>query len=119
MNDGETIFIGGLISETLEKKENRLPLLGDIFGDIPFVGPLFKYKSDEVKKTEIVIFVTVHIVKDRKQLNKVGIKGFSPSEHLIDYIEEELEEPALEEELEAPTLEAELEEHVPLFDFRK
>ena len=115
VNDGETIFIGGLINETVEQKDNKLPLLGDIFGDVPFVGPIVKYKSDYLKKTEIIIFVTVHVVKDRRQLNRLGIEGFSPSEHLIEYMDQVTEglipEGEDEEEYE--------EEHTPWFDFRK
>ena len=67
VKDGETIFIGGLISETKTKEDHKLPILGDIFGDIPILGGLVKYKQDNVDKTEVVFFVTVHIIKDGEE----------------------------------------------------
>jgi len=64
VKDGETIFIGGMIRDQFTKTDDRLPILGDLFGDVPYVGKLFKYESEVVDKTEVVFFVTVHLVKD-------------------------------------------------------
>ncbi|MFH1394944.1 MAG: hypothetical protein ABIH09_02170 [Candidatus Omnitrophota bacterium] len=67
VTDGETIFIGGLITETKAKEDHKFPILGDIFGDIPIVGGIFKYKQDNVDKTEVVFFITVNILDDDKE----------------------------------------------------
>ena len=64
VSDGETIFLGGLIRKNLTKTENKFPILGDMFGGIPVLGSVFKYDAEDVTRTEIVFFVTVHIVKD-------------------------------------------------------
>lgn len=64
VNDGETIFLGGLIRKNTVKTDNRLPILGDLFGGIPWLGNVFKYEADTTTRTEIVFFVTVHLVKD-------------------------------------------------------
>jgi type IV pilus secretin PilQ/predicted competence protein len=64
VSDGQTIFIGGLITETTTKQEHKFPILGDLFGGIPGVGGIFKYEQDNIDKTEVVFFVTVHLVKD-------------------------------------------------------
>ncbi|MFC1548989.1 type II secretion system protein GspD [Candidatus Omnitrophota bacterium] len=64
VRDGETIFIGGLIREDMSERVNKLPILGDLFGDLPGIGGLVKYTEDIIDKTEIVFFVTVHLVKD-------------------------------------------------------
>ncbi len=64
VKDGDTIFIGGLIRENVSKTDNKFPILGDLFGGIPVVGNLFRYEAETVTKTEIVFFVTVHLVKD-------------------------------------------------------
>jgi len=66
VRDGETIFIGGLIQDTLSKEDHKVPILGDLLGDIPLVGGIFKYEQDNVDKTEVVFFVTVHLLKDGK-----------------------------------------------------
>ncbi|MBU1083805.1 MAG: hypothetical protein ABIG55_00395 [Candidatus Omnitrophota bacterium] len=76
VRDGETIFIGGLISETLSKEDHKFPILGDVLGWIPYVGGLVKYKQDNKEKTEVVFFVTVHIIRDgRDTLNFPGTKA--------------------------------------------
>jgi len=67
VKDGETIFIGGLISETKAKEDHKLPFLGDLLGDVPILGGLVKYKQDNVDKSEVVFFVTVHIIKDGEE----------------------------------------------------
>jgi type II secretory pathway component GspD/PulD (secretin) len=62
--DGETIFLGGLIRKNTAKKNNKLPILGDLFGGVPWLGSAFKYDEDVTERTEIAFFVTVHLVKD-------------------------------------------------------
>jgi len=121
VDDGETIFIGGLIGETKTMQDHRVPLLGDLFGDVPFLGPLFTYKSEDVTRNEIVIFVTVHLVKNLRKLKKIGSEGFSQLEELSEHSEKEMEEPAPEEKTqqEEEGVEEPKNEHVPLFDFRK
>lgn len=59
IKDGQTIAIGGLISEREVDKITKVPLLGDI----PLLGIPFK-KTEKVKeKTDLLFFVTVNIVK--------------------------------------------------------
>ena len=60
--DGETIFIGGLITETTIEEDHRIPIIGDLLGWIPILGRAVKYKQDNVDKTEVVFFITVHII---------------------------------------------------------
>jgi type II secretory pathway component GspD/PulD (secretin) len=59
VGDGETAVIGGLIQEVESQLENGVPLLKDI----PFLGGLFKLKSEVTKKRELVIFVTPRIIE--------------------------------------------------------
>ena len=47
--DGETVVLGGLIQERLEKYEDRIPLLGDI----PFLGRLFTNKGEKSTKVNV------------------------------------------------------------------
>jgi type II secretory pathway component GspD/PulD (secretin) len=64
VRDGDTIFIGGLIKSNIEKTENKVPLLGDLFGGIPIIGNVFKYEAEEITRNEIAFFVTVHLVRE-------------------------------------------------------
>jgi MSHA type pilus biogenesis protein MshL len=60
VKDGNTVVIGGLIQTQKAKNENKVPVLGDI----PFLGKLFTGTFWYKQKTELVIFVTPHIVRE-------------------------------------------------------
>jgi general secretion pathway protein D len=60
VNDGEVLALGGMIQEQANKGSNQIPLLGDI----PGLGAAFSNRSDEVKKTELVILITPKVVRD-------------------------------------------------------
>lgn len=58
VRDGQTIVIGGLRQSNDTYSFNKMPILGDI----PFVGMLFKSKVKKKEETELVLFVTPHII---------------------------------------------------------
>ncbi|MFA6548498.1 MAG: secretin N-terminal domain-containing protein [Candidatus Margulisiibacteriota bacterium] len=58
VKDGETIIIGGLLSDTDRVNISRVPILGYI----PLVGLLFQDRSVEKTKTEIVFLITPHVI---------------------------------------------------------
>jgi len=60
VRDGETIVIGGLITDTLQDTIAKVPLLGDI----PILGWLFKKKTKTRVRAELLIFVTTRILPD-------------------------------------------------------
>jgi type IV pilus assembly protein PilQ len=60
VRDGETIVIGGLISDSLQDTISKIPLLGDI----PVLGWLFKKKTKIRTRNELLIFVTTHLLPD-------------------------------------------------------
>jgi len=62
--NGQTIVIGGLISNTKSTADSKIPFLGDI----PFFGQLFKASSKAEAKTELLMFLTPHIVEAPSQL---------------------------------------------------
>jgi general secretion pathway protein D len=64
VKDNQTVVIGGLMEERIEENLNKVPLLGDI----PILGWLFKNKTHEKRKTNLLVFLTPHIVKDAEQL---------------------------------------------------
>ena len=68
VNDGDTLFIGGLIHETDEMINNKLPILGDMLGDVPYLGLLVSHKSTKKVKKELIFFVTVNIVKPGQKI---------------------------------------------------
>ena len=58
IKDGETLVIGGLISEEEQKTVGKVPVLGDI----PLIGTLFRSTSSEKKKNEMVIMITRKLI---------------------------------------------------------
>lgn len=62
VEDGQTLVIAGLISDDVSKTTVKFPILGDI----PLVGALFKQKADTKTKTELLIFLTPHIITTEK-----------------------------------------------------
>ena len=59
VSDGETVVLGGIYSVNSSDSITKVPFLGDL----PFVGNLFKNKSNVNEKVEMVIFLTPNIVK--------------------------------------------------------
>ncbi|TKB44274.1 type II and III secretion system protein family protein [Thalassotalea mangrovi] len=66
LGDGQTIAIGGLISDTFRESVNKIPGLGDI----PILGQLFRSQEFVKGQTELVIMVTPRLVRP---FNKEGI----------------------------------------------
>jgi general secretion pathway protein D len=59
VDDGNTIVLGGLIQNTLQETMQAIPLLGDI----PFIGALFRFKSEERKRTNLMVFLRPVIIR--------------------------------------------------------
>jgi len=64
MQDGDTIAIGGLISESNSYSTSGIPLLNRI----PIAGALFGTRSYSKDRTELVIFMTPHVIYDTNDL---------------------------------------------------
>jgi general secretion pathway protein D len=56
--NGATVVMGGLITETRKSMEDKVPFLGDL----PYVGRLFRSRSEESDKRNLLIFVTARLV---------------------------------------------------------
>jgi len=56
--DGQTVVLGGLISEDVTKFKDKVPVLGDL----PLVGRLFRSESSSTAKKNLMIFVTPTII---------------------------------------------------------
>jgi len=60
---GETLILGGLITETKSEDQNTLPILGKI----PILKRIFTQTSKSNKRSELVVFITPNIIE--------GVKG--------------------------------------------
>ena len=64
---GQTVLLGGLISENNSSGDSKVPLLGDV----PILGNLFKSESESSEKTELVIFITPRIIERTEQWEEI------------------------------------------------
>lgn len=87
VKDRETVVIGGLMAERQEENITKVPVLGDI----PILGWLFKTTSVKKQKTNLLVFLTPHVVKEADslaQITKDKEKEFAKVEK--QYVEGEL-----------------------------
>ncbi len=67
VKDGQTIVIGGLVSDRESILENKTPL----FGDIPLLGNLFKQKRKQNQKLNLIILLTPRIVETEDDIQQI------------------------------------------------
>jgi len=67
VRDAQNVVLGGLIQDQSQDVENKVPLLGSI----PLIGWLFKSISTQVIKTNLLIFLTPHIINTSEEMDDV------------------------------------------------
>lgn len=67
VDDSQTIVIGGLIQENLNEAQSQVPCLGNL----PIFGALFRQTSKSRQKTNLLIFITPHIVTSEEDVNRI------------------------------------------------
>ncbi|HEY2573994.1 MAG TPA: hypothetical protein VGH65_07990, partial [Verrucomicrobiaceae bacterium] len=85
--DGQTVVIGGLMRNDNGEVVSKIPILGDI----PLLGNLFRHKTSTDEKTELLIFLTPHVIQAPSQL---AMMSTTEKEHMLvpkSYSEEELD----------------------------
>jgi general secretion pathway protein D len=88
--DGETIIIGGLIREDATKSKDGIPILSKI----PILGHLFSNTTDNTQRTELIILLTPHVIRNQREAGKVTIdyidryKGTTKDEAIKEFIKE-------------------------------
>lgn len=65
--DGQSVMLGGLISENKNSNTTKMPVLGDI----PVLGHLFRSDSESSDKTELVVLVTPRIIHSVEEWSRV------------------------------------------------
>jgi len=65
VKDGQTVVLGGLISDRFERRLRQVPFLGDL----PVLGRLFQSETETTTKTELLIVLTPHVVKSPAALS--------------------------------------------------
>jgi len=66
--EGKTVVVGGLIQNTKTETVTKVPILGDI----PLLGWFFKNKTSGYSKTNLLVFITPHIVTKEEKLEEIS-----------------------------------------------
>ena len=61
VENGGTVVIGGIFEQNESSNETKVPLLGDI----PYLGNLFKTRTRDTSRTELLVFLTPRVVTER------------------------------------------------------
>ncbi|MBA7475935.1 Secretin XcpQ [subsurface metagenome] len=84
MNSGSTVVIGGLIRDDKITLEKKIPFVADI----PLIGGLFRYKKDQVQKTNLLIFITPHIMGSQEDLEQMAEEKKKEIEQVLEDFEQ-------------------------------
>ncbi len=91
VKNAQTVAIAGLIRDNKSTIEHKVPLLGDI----PLLGWLFKFQTKKADKTNLMIFLTPHIIKESEDADailkekKEKMEEFKKDQGLVDKNKEE------------------------------
>ena len=88
LTDGGVVALGGLISSTRSKGDSGVPVLKDV----PFLGNLFKSSTTSIARTELIVLLTAHIIRDQpgadqamsnllSDMNELKARGLIPAKH--------------------------------------
>jgi general secretion pathway protein D len=66
VKSGDTVILGGIMQENITKNVTKIPLLGDI----PLLGYLFRFTSEQKTKTNLLILLTPNIIQEPGLVSK-------------------------------------------------
>ncbi len=58
VDSGQTAVIGGLMQDKVDRQTSGVPLLSSL----PLIGPVFRYRNDQVVKTELIVFLRPRVI---------------------------------------------------------
>lgn len=73
VDDGQIVVIGGLIDETVQETESKVPLLGDI----PILGHLFRSTKSSKTKRNLMIFIKPTIIRDAATMRNLSSSKYN------------------------------------------
>lgn len=73
VEDGQLVVLGGLIDETVNQSEQKVPLLGDI----PLMGNLFKSRTSSKEKRNLMLFLQPSILREEQAASAYSGRKYS------------------------------------------
>jgi general secretion pathway protein D len=68
VNNGESLALGGLIQDQTNDTRTQVPL----FGDIPLVGNAMSQKQNTIGKTELIILIAPHVIRNLDEAREIS-----------------------------------------------
>ena len=68
VQDEHSVILGGIINRRTNIVNKKVPLLGDI----PYLGKLFSYTSKEEDRTELIIMITPHVIRNIREADIIS-----------------------------------------------
>ena len=81
VKDQQTVVIGGLNRNRMVHSTTKIPLLGDI----PVLGALFRSSSDTLHKSNLILVLTPHIIRDQDDLRTVFERKMQERQEFLDH----------------------------------
>lgn len=78
VRDGETILIGGLFREVTTDGRSQIPGLGNT----PGIGQLFRANDESSTREEVIILLTIHVVKDQDRYARASHQAWEDIERI-------------------------------------
>ncbi len=88
VKSGETIALGGLISDEKVVNKTKVPCLGDI----PLLGYLFRNQTTSSQKTNLIVFLTPTIVRTAEEQRKISRKALKQTKTPLKEIRQKIKE---------------------------
>lgn len=80
VRDQQTVVIGGLTRESLTQSESKIPILGDI----PLLGALFRTRTEETVKSNLLLFLTPYIIRDMRDMRAIYERKMRERQDFLD-----------------------------------
>ena len=81
VKDQQTVVIGGLVRNHVARADTKIPILGDI----PVLGALFRSSSDSLDKTNLLLILTPHIIRDQDDLRVIFERKMQERQEFLDH----------------------------------
>src|SRR5262249_40134304 len=67
VQNGESVLLGGIIDDNLRRTRSGIPYLMDL----PVLGRLFRVETENVDRTELILLITPHVIRNRDEARSV------------------------------------------------
>ncbi len=86
IKNGQTIMLGGILSQKDQTIQRKLPLLGDI----PLIGGLFGHEETTSSNSELIVFITPYVVDELANMLPEAEQEMKNNKAKLEGIQQEL-----------------------------